>query len=69
MEIESSENESPTTERAEPAEYTIPGTDIVMTISQEFIPVKTDYPFPYHDPNPWLPKTDWSRDGIIANDD
>ena len=19
--------------------------------------------------NPWLPKTDWSRDGIIANDD
>lgn len=19
--------------------------------------------------NPWLPKTDWSRDGIIANED
>lgn len=27
------------------------------------IPVITD------PANPWLPKTDWSRDGIIASDD
>lgn len=32
-------------------------------------PIPPDYPFPYLDPNPWLPKTDWSRDNIIASDD
>ncbi len=43
---------------------TIPGSDVEMSGYQEHehIPVIQD------PANPWLPKTDWSRDGIIANE-
>ena len=45
---------------------TIPGSDIEMSGYQELIPLPQT---PLHcDPNPWLPKTDWSRNGIIANE-
>jgi hypothetical protein len=44
---------------------TIPGSDVEMSGYQEYSPFG-----PVQDPqNPWLPKTDWSRDKIIANED
>lgn len=43
----------------------IPGSDIEVGIYQEITPLPD-----IQDPdNPWLPKTDWSRDHIIANED
>ena len=43
----------------------IPGSDVRIGIKQELYPIPT-----IQDPNnPWLPKTDWSRDGIIASED
>lgn len=41
---------------------------------QDWSELDTDLPVYQYDEltnpdNPWLPKTDWSRDGIIANDD
>ena len=50
-------------------EGTIPGSDVSMSPYQQYIPIQSDLDDAYLDPNPWLPKTDWSRDGIIANDD
>ncbi len=45
-------------------EHKIEGSDIVLSIKQEYIPIPV-----IQDPsNPWLPKTDWSRDGIIATE-
>jgi hypothetical protein len=47
---------------------TIPGSDIKMSGYQEI----TDLPQSgnnFDDPNPWLRKTDWCCDGIIANED
>ena len=46
---------------------TIPGSDVIMSGYQEHIHTAqpTDN---LTDPNPWLPKTDWSRDSIIANE-
>lgn len=43
----------------------IPGSDFNpdIRIKREPIPVIQD------PANPWLPKTDWSRDGIIATED
>lgn len=47
------------------ATHTIPGTDIECDITMEYAPIPV-----IQDPaNPWLPKTDWSRDGIIASED
>lgn len=43
----------------------IPGSDIVLGIFQEYEPI----PIIQDPDNPWLPATDWSRDGIIASDD
>lgn len=46
-------------------EHTIPGSDVTVGITLEHSPIPN-----IQDPaNPWLPKTDWSRDGIIASDD
>jgi hypothetical protein len=44
---------------------TIPGSDVEISGYHEYIP------FPHvQDPqNPWLPKTDWCCDEIIANED
>lgn len=43
-------------------EVRIEGTDIIMSFKQENLPIPV-----IQDPeNPWLPGTDWSRDGIIA---
>lgn len=54
------------------AQGTIPGSDVVMDGYTD--PLDTTIPkLPFADltspNNPWLPKTDWSRDGIIANED
>lgn len=44
---------------------TIPGSDYRVGIELEYTPIPT-----IQDPaNPWLPKTDWSRDGIIATEE
>ena len=44
---------------------TIPGSDVEMNGYIDYAPIPV-----IQDPaNPWLPKTDWSRDGIIANGD
>lgn len=43
----------------------IPGSDVKPTIYRQYQPIPV-----FEDPaNPHLPKTDWSRDGIIASDD
>ena len=46
-------------------DHMIPGTDIHCGIVLEYEPI----PIIQDPENPWLPKTDWSRDGIIASDD
>jgi hypothetical protein len=48
-------------------EHTIAGSDITLGITQEYAPIP-NFPDARGD-GEWLPKTDWSRDGIIANDD
>lgn len=45
---------------------TIPNSDVEMSGYQEYIPLPK-VGDNYDDPNPWLRKTDWSIDGIIAN--
>lgn len=43
----------------------IPGSDVDCDITIHFEPIPV-----IQDPaNPWLPATDWSRDGIIGMDD
>lgn len=44
----------------------IEGTDITLDIYQDNDPIPQSLPSLS---GPWLPKTDWSRDGIIANED
>lgn len=42
----------------------IPGSDVEMSGYQEYIPLNP----PQQPDNEWLRKTDWSIDGIIANE-
>lgn len=45
----------------------VPGSDVEMDIKADTGPTPE---FPnWNEQNGWRPKTDWSRDGIIANDD
>lgn len=48
----------------------IPGCDVEMCGYQQYIPFPEQPEWPGDDDEKddgWLPKTDWSRDGIIAN--
>lgn len=48
-------------------ENVIEGSNITLGITQEYEPVFTTTD--NRGDGAWLPKTDWSRDGIIANDE
>lgn len=46
---------------------TIPGSDVEMSGYVDIQPLPQTIPYGEDDPNPWLRKTDWCCDGIIAN--
>lgn len=47
----------------------VPGSDVTLDIFADYEPVPmSDFAGLTHPGNPWLPKTDWSRDSIIATD-
>lgn len=45
----------------------IAGTDVTLDIYQDNGPIPQSPS--WSESGQWLPKTDWSKDGIIANDD